>query len=481
MFSGFAYYFFSYFTVSMALALLLVPLARSFSFRVGALDKGEGRRIHTGVIPRLGGIALFLAFCIPTGFSLTRGTWDNIHDSMVGILVASTLVFLVGMYDDIKGATIRNKLIAEILAASIVYFWGIRIESISSPLGGTFVLGWLSFPATILWIIVITNAVNLIDGLDGLAAGTGILISITLFSLSGSDLHLQLTYVILAGSLVGFLRYNFPPATIFMGDSGSLFTGFILAAMSILSSNKATAFVTVMIPVLAFSFPLLDMIYAVLRRYYRGLPLGEPDKEHIHHKLLEKGLTKKKVVILLYSFNVFIVLLSLTIITKHFNVHYFGLLLIVVCAVLGLRLLGYIEFIPYAKEIARNFSIGRKTKYFNYVIKRFRHDVSACSLDDFFQRVTELLKEYHFSSAKIFVNVSGVEKLAYALDNGDEDGSLIAVSFPIVGSDGRHLGKILITKQMHDEYFLCANEIIMALSEEMASFIEKNQGSFRDL
>lgn len=482
MFSGFAYYFFSYFTVSLVLSLLLVPLARSFSFRIGALDKGEGRRIHTGIIPRLGGFALFFAFCIPAGFALTRGVWDDIHRSMVGILIASTFVFLIGMYDDIKGATIRNKLIAEILAASIIYFWGIRITTISSPFGDGFILGWLSFPVTILWIIVVTNAINLIDGLDGLAAGTGIFIAATLFFLPVTDLHLKLTYVILAGSLAGFLRYNFPPATIFMGDSGSLFIGFILATTSILSSNKATAFVAVMIPVLAFSFPLLDMMYAVLRRYYRGLPLGEPDKEHIHHKLLEKGLTKRKVVILLYSLNVIILLISLMIITRHFNVHYLGLLVIVVCAVLGLRLLGYIEFIPYAKEVIKNYSTGRKTKYFNYIIKRFRRNAfKSGSLDAFMELVSELMKEYDFSSAEILINVSGVEESVYAFDRGKEGNRLITVSFPIIGRSGKDYGKIIITKQMNDASFLCANEIITALSEEMAAHLENHQESLREL
>jgi len=284
--------------------------------------------------------------------------------------------------------------------------------------------------------------------------------------------------VILAGSLIGFLRYNFPPATIFMGDSGSLFIGFILATTSILSSNKATAFVTVMIPVLAFSFPLLDMIYAVLRRYYRGIPLSEPDKEHIHHKLLDKGFTKRKVVILLYSLNIIIVMLSLMIITKHFNLHYFGLVFIVVCAILGLRLLGYIEFIPYTKELLKNYSIGRKTKYFNYIIKKFRRDVSkSSSLDDFMGHVTKLMEDYHLSSAEIHINVSGIKQPAYVFETGNTGNSLITVSFPIIGRTGEDFGEILITKQMKDEYFLCATEVIMALSEETASFLQKHRDS----
>ncbi|HXX54207.1 MAG TPA: MraY family glycosyltransferase, partial [Thermodesulfovibrionales bacterium] len=257
------YYFFSYFTVSVLLAMLFVPLMRPLSFKVGALDKGKGRRMHKGIVPRLGGIGIFLAFLIPLGFSLTRGMWGEFYEKMICILIASTVVMLVGVYDDIKGATIRNKLIAEVLAALIIYKWGISITTISNPFGGLISLGWFSLPLTVLWIIIVTNAVNLIDGLDGLAAGTGIFICAAFFLLPGTDFHLQLTYVILAGALLGFLRYNFPPASIFMGDSGSLFLGFFLGATSVLSSRKATAAVTIMIPIMAFSLPLMDMFYAV--------------------------------------------------------------------------------------------------------------------------------------------------------------------------------------------------------------------------
>jgi len=195
---------------------------------------------------------------------------------MLGVLIASTMVFLIGLYDDFRSVRVRYKLIGEIIAAGIVYAWGVKITILTNPFGTAFVLGWLSLPVTVLWIIIITNAFNLIDGIDGLAAGTGILIAATLFFLlEGSDIHLRLTFALLAGSLAGFLVYNFPPASIFMGDSGSLFAGFLLASVSIISSHKATAMATMMIPVLAFSMPVIDMLYAVLRRYYRGIPLEE--------------------------------------------------------------------------------------------------------------------------------------------------------------------------------------------------------------
>lgn len=467
------YYFFSYFTVSTVLALLLVPFARSLSFRVGALDRGAGRRIHTGVVPRLGGIGVFVSFVVPMIFSLTRGQWDIFHHNMAGILAASVVVLLIGTYDDTKGARIINKLGAEILAASIIYFWGIRITTVSNPFGGAIDLGWLSLPVTILWIIVITNAINLIDGLDGLAAGTGIFIATTLLLISGNDIHLQLTYVILIGSLIGFLRYNFPPASIFMGDSGSLFLGFFLGSTSILSSHKATAIVTVMIPIIAFSFPLMDMVYAVLRRYYRGIYLGEPDREHIHHKLLEKGMSKKKVLVLLYIINISIMLLVLLLVRRQLNIDFLGLALLVIAAVLGLRMLGYIEFMPLIREMISNYDIGRRRKYFHYVIKRFRRDASKSrDMDEFRSHMTSLMQEYHFTSVEIILDIPNTANPFYVFPNSNEPEKPISLSFPIVVDRDNNLGRIILKKQMDDDHVVCVSEMVKALSEEVGRFIK---------
>ncbi|MCL4475600.1 MAG: undecaprenyl/decaprenyl-phosphate alpha-N-acetylglucosaminyl 1-phosphate transferase [Nitrospirae bacterium] len=469
------YYFFSYFVVSCALALVLVPLMRPLSFKLGAVDRGTGRRAHSGVIPRLGGIGIFLAFVIPFGFSLTRGEWDAFHDNMVGVLIGSTIIFLTGAYDDIKGARIRTKLFLEILAAIIIYAWGIRITIISNPFGSPIDLSWLSLPATVLWIIVITNAINLIDGLDGLAAGTVILISATLFSLSGNNFHMQLTYVILVGSLLGFLRYNFPPATVFMGDSGSLFLGFFLGSVSILSSHKATAIATLMIPILAFSLPLMDMFYAVIRRFYRGVPLGEADKEHIHHKLLEKGLSKRKVLLVLYSLNIFVLIGVLLIIQRQRDFSFLGLVFLVALSVFGLRMLGYIEFLPIAKEMHRNFTVGRKRKYFNYVIRRFKRNAAKSkSLDDFWSHLTELMQEYNFSSAEINLKIPDIDNPVYAFNNREEPGKPMTLAFPLVSSDNTHMGDIRVSKQMDDDYFLCTAEMVRALSEEVSRFVTRN-------
>jgi UDP-GlcNAc:undecaprenyl-phosphate GlcNAc-1-phosphate transferase len=477
------YYFISYFAIAFGLALALTPLMRPLAFRLGAVDKGGGRRVHTGITPRLGGIGMFAAFMLPLIFSLTRGQWDNYHNDLVGIIIASTIVFCVGTYDDLRGTTIRNKLIAEVLAALLIYSFGIRITVISSPFGAPIVLGWWSLPVTLLWIIVVTNAMNLIDGLDGLAAGTGILIALTLVLLPGPDTHTQLVYVILAGSMAGFLFYNFPPASIFMGDSGSLFIGFCLGALSIVSSHKATAMATIMIPVIAFAFPLMDMFYAVLRRYYRGLPLGEADREHIHHMLLKKGLSKKKVLFLLYFINSSMMMAALLMMRRELNAGFVHVIVIVAVAVIGLRALGYIEFLPSIKELLRNHEIGRKRKYFTYVVKRFRRNTAKCRhLEEIKPHLTVLMKEYKFNSVKIYLYPFETDTLAYTYtsDTALEAEEPLVLSFPIIGANCC-LGNVHITKERNDDYFLCASDLIRAISEELRRVTEFEKNAQREI
>lgn len=471
--------YFSYFAVALILSSIFVPLMRPLSFLTGAVDKGTGRRVHTGIIPRLGGIGFYAAFFITTIVSLYRGEWDRFHDVFVGVLFGSLVIVLIGLYDDIKGARVSHKLLAEIAAALIIYAWGIRIDSITNPFGGKILLGWMSLPVTVVWMIVITNAINLIDGLDGLAAGSAIFIAATFFYISGGEIHLQLALIILIGALSGFLIYNFPPASIFMGDAGSLFIGFFLGATSIMSSHKATALAAVMVPILAFSVPLMDMAYAVLRRYYRGVPLGLADKEHIHHKLLEKGLSKKMVLIVIYAINIFVMLMALLSISQQVNSIFFGFVFIVLFAVFGLRLLGYVEFVPIVREMRRNFELNRKRKYYNFIIKRFRHEASGShSLEELNRHLKRLMELYAFSTVRIYFYAHDpVEPFfEYSHETISEDGRPLALFLPITGEGGCH-GCIDITKEMDGECFLCSTELLNALSDVMHAFALKKVSS----
>lgn len=467
------YYFFSYFMVSLSLALVLVPMMKPLSIRLGAVDKGMGRRVHDGVIPRLGGIGIAAAFFLPAAFSLTRGEWGSFEEKMVGVLLGCGIVFLTGLYDDIKGARVRTKLFLETMAALVIYAWGVRITLLSTPFGSHLALGWFGLPVTVFWIIVITNAMNLIDGMDGLAAGTGIAIVGMFFVLATRDIHLELIYAILAGSLLGFLRYNFPPASIFMGDSGSLLIGFFLASISIISSRKAATMATMMIPLVAFSLPLMDMLYAVLRRYYRGVALGKADREHIHHKLLEKGFTKKKALIILYSLNICIMLTVLMFVRRQLNIDFLGLIMLAFIAVAGLRLLGYVEFVPFIRDTLRKHDTGKKRRYYDYVVSRFRRDASRTrSLEDLKVHLTRLLREYNFYTVEVVLHLPHVANPFYKYGSWNGSEGTVNVSFPVKGADSDVLGEVHMRKPMDGDQIAVTPDLIKALSEEIGCTVE---------
>ncbi len=459
----------------MLLALVLTPALRSFAFRINALDKGDkGRKMHSGAIPRLGGVAIFIAFAVPFIFSLSRGEWDDFHRQMVLIMTAALMVFIIGVWDDIKGAAIFSRLLVEFAAAFLVFSAGIRIDVISNPFGAPLTLGWLSLPITIFWIVIITNAINLIDGLDGLAAGTGIMVILTMVLLNYCgypDLHVALTLFTLLGALLGFLVFNFPPASIFMGDSGSLFLGFFLASFSIKSGFKATAAAAMLVPILAFAVPLLDMVYAVLRRWHRGLPLGTADREHIHHKMMEKGIARRKVVLIFYAVYLVILLAVLIFIQSKIDLSLIYLLLIVIAAVAGLRFLGYIRFSNFLKENYRYFQITRRRRFFSYLTKRFQNAVHLTrAWPDFQYQLDKLFREYDFAKVQIELQFADGLRPVYVFSSGNDELNLLLLEFPLISGDRCH-GRVIIQKKLASEYFLCISELTHALVSSFCNFV----------
>jgi len=463
-----------YFVVALALAAILVPLMRALSFRLGAVDKGEGRRVHSGIIPRLGGVGIYGAFLIPTIYMLLGSQWNPDHTRFMGILLGSLVIVGIGFYDDLKGAKVSHKLLAEVIAALIIYVWGIRIEHLTIPLFGSIQLGWISLPVTLFWIVAITNAVNLIDGLDGLAAGTGICVSLILLftAISGQE-HLQLTCITLIGALAGFLIYNFPPATIFMGDAGSLFVGFLLGALSIQYSVKATALATMMVPLIAFSIPLLDMTYAVGRRYYRGLALGSADKEHIHHKLLDKGFSKRGVLGVIFLANIVIMGLAVLMLEYQGQGPLWVSGAIFLLAVAGIRLLGYQKFLPLWQSMKRNYHLNKKRRYHNFLIRKFKQQAKQPgTAADLHACLASLMEHYGFSSARIDI-YQGNETTVFweygSLPQGDNT-SLVA-SVPLATKEGVIIGRMFVAKDMVGDYLLCSAKLFSSISEVVEHFL----------
>ena len=292
------------FAAAAALSLGTVRAARAISLRLGAVDHGGGRRVHEGIVPRLGGLGIYPAWAGITVAALACCGDTAQNPRLIGILLGSLLLLAIGWYDDVRSASVRLKLAVQVAAAVLVFFFGVRIEVLTNPVGEVFHLGWLQLPLTVLWLVVITNAYNLIDGIDGLAATTGITICAGMVLLyTGTDSIGRLAIVALAGALAGFLRHNFPPARIFMGDSGSQSVGFLLGALSLLSFAKSTTLATLVLPLVVFGHPLVDLTYAVIRRYHRGQPLGVADREHLHHLLLDHGYSGRTALSIMVALN----------------------------------------------------------------------------------------------------------------------------------------------------------------------------------
>lgn len=278
-------------------SILLTPLVKKLAFKVGAMDKPEKRKVHHKIMPRMGGLAIYISFIIG---ALVINPDKAYH---YPILIGSVIIVLTGMLDDIYNLSAKIKFVAQTIAAVIVVVWGgVQVEFINLPFGGQLEFGYLDIPITILWIVGITNAINLIDGLDGLASGVS---CIALFTITGMAMIMGNGYVIAISSIVlastlGFLLFNFYPAKIFLGDTGALFLGYIIAVMSLLGFKNVTL-ISFVIPVIILGVPISDTFFAIIRRLVNKQPLMAPDKSHLHHCLLNIGFTHRQTVIIIYA------------------------------------------------------------------------------------------------------------------------------------------------------------------------------------
>lgn len=279
------------------ISLGTTPLVKKLALRWGATDAPDARKVHRTVMPRMGGLAIYLAF------TLTALLTQPLTRPVVGLLLGGTIIMVVGLLDDIYGLSPRFKLMGQLGAAVVLVVFGYHVDFVTNPLGGSVIpLGILSIPVTIFWIIGVTNALNLIDGLDGLAAGTSVIAAVTMALVAWLDgqLAMAVLALVLAASTLGFLRYNFHPAQIFMGDSGSLFLGFNLGALAILSLTKGATVISIFIPIVILGIPILDTTFAIIRRFLNHRPIFQADKKHLHHCLLEMGLSHRQTVLVIY-------------------------------------------------------------------------------------------------------------------------------------------------------------------------------------
>ena len=290
------------FAVSLLVAYVMTPPVKRFAEKVGAIDvPKDNRRVHDHPIPRMGGLAIFIGFVLSLIFFVPMST------KVLGLLVGSVIIAVMGGVDDIVSLNPWVKLAGQIVAALVAIRCGLVFDVISNPnifAEETYIeIGWLSIPLTMLWIVGCTNAVNLIDGLDGLAVGVSAISSLTMLivSLFVSEPVVSIILAALTGACLGFMPYNLNPAKIFMGDVGSQLLGFVLSTASIMGLFKLHAIITFFVPLLALALPLADTIFAFFRRILHGQSPFKADKGHFHHRLLAMGLNQKQVVAVLYG------------------------------------------------------------------------------------------------------------------------------------------------------------------------------------
>ncbi|PRO65682.1 glycosyltransferase family 4 protein [Alkalicoccus urumqiensis] len=281
-------------------AILLTPVVKKLAVNIGAVDKPNQRKVHQKIMPRLGGLAIYMAFLI--------GMLVSMPDSPYfwPILTGATIIIITGVLDDMYELSAKVKLLGQIAAASVVISGGVYVEFINLPWDGVLQLGLLGVPLTLLWIVGITNAINLIDGLDGLAAGVSsiVLATITAIAIIDGNMFIIALASMLLASTLGFLFYNFNPASIFMGDTGALFLGYMISVVSLLGFKSVTLF-SLLIPIVILAVPISDTFFAIIRRLVHKQPLSAPDKSHMHHCFLRMGYSHKKSVLVIYGISAF--------------------------------------------------------------------------------------------------------------------------------------------------------------------------------
>jgi UDP-GlcNAc:undecaprenyl-phosphate/decaprenyl-phosphate GlcNAc-1-phosphate transferase len=391
--------------IAFLFSLVLTPYVRDAARKLNLVDRPDAsRKIHAEPIPRVGGVAIAIGYIAAFGFILVapyRGLSFDIHTVVPRALIllpAAGLVFAIGLIDDLWGLKPWQKLAGQIAAALLAFWAGVRIDFLQWHQ----LHFWISLPVTVIWLVGCANAFNLIDGLDGLAAGVGLFATLTTLvaALTHNNLQLALVTAPLAGCLLGFLRYNFNPASIFLGDSGSLLIGFLLGCYGTMWSDKSATVIGLTAPMMAMAIPLLDVALSVARRFLRNQPIFGADRGHIHHRLLAKGLTPRRAALWLYGICGIAAALSLLQDLVHDRAG--GAIIVLFCIVtwIGVQHLGYTEF----GIAGRLFLKGTLQSFVDMQLRlqEFEKSLAACSsVDEYCATITAAGRQFGFSGVRI--------------------------------------------------------------------------------
>ena len=305
--------------IGLAVAYLITPFVMWMATRLRILAVPGGRHIHATPVPRLGGIGIYVAFvaAVLAGLPVERSirVATDAHNILVtipftpafdrpiiGVLIGATLITLVGILDDVRGVSPMEKLFGQLVAAVIPPAFGISMDVLTNPFGGMLFLGPFGVALTVFWLVALCNVMNLIDGIDGLAAGIAAIAGVTVFvaSYGRGDAATAILAVALVGATVGFLPFNFNPARIFLGDTGSMLLGYLLGSVSLLGTYKSYTALSLLVPLVALGVPVADTALAIVRRWRTRRPIFQPDTEHLHHRLLQRGLSQRQSAVVLY-------------------------------------------------------------------------------------------------------------------------------------------------------------------------------------
>jgi UDP-GlcNAc:undecaprenyl-phosphate/decaprenyl-phosphate GlcNAc-1-phosphate transferase len=377
------------FALALLVAAILTPLVRWFCFRIGAVTTPRARDIHQCAVPRLGGVAIAAACFVPflALQFIDSGVAHKFREHprlALGLLVGGVVLGGLGVADDTRGVSARAKLLVQVVVAVFAYAVGFRIEAVYVPLFGVWQMGVFALPATVLWIVGIINAVNLIDGLDGLAAGVIFFAALTNFVVAvvAHQIFVALIMSSIMGAMVGFLFYNFNPARIFMGDSGSYFLGYLLATASLTGSlQKASTGVSLLVPMVAMGIPIFDTLFSIVRRTLERRPLFSADRGHVHHRLLDMGLTHRRAVMVLYGVSILLTVSAIAIaLGRRWEI---GLALLVASVVLTalIRFVGYFEYVRLRRALPIR-TYDRQTLALKPLVPRVAVEIAAATSEE---------------------------------------------------------------------------------------------------
>lgn len=387
--------------MSLLLTLIFIPIVLVFSKHYNIVDVPNERKIHSGHTPRLGGLGIYLSFLLCFYF---LGEFNSIT---IGIVFGSTIIVIVGVCDDVFHLRPRYKLLAQLIAATIVIFYSDVIFRFDAPLFVEIILSYL-------WIVGVTNAVNLVDGMDGLASGLSLIGLVAIgaaANLAGNVYFATLSFVIV-GSILGFLRFNLPPAKIFMGDTGSLFLGFMVSVLSLIISYKSATLLAVIVPIMFVSIPVFDTFLAILRRVKGGRHPFAPDKEHLHHRLLELNFTHKQTLLIFYSFSS---LLGITAVLFNNRQVVYGLIIIMLALYVFLVILKMGHFYNVGGVIER---VNRRLRFIKRSQMTAKHETVYTSLlNPLISVVTYLfiIMAIYFKTSWSYTEVASILALALVI------------------------------------------------------------------